>query len=82
MSTSEEDAAEDRLMELEALVRTMCRDLDPDFITKEDAPFIDSKLDEISDVKDKFRKAVRAYLKNFASEISREEKIQWEANMT
>ena len=67
MSSSEKDAAEHKLMELEALVRTMCRDLDPDFITKDDAPVIDSKLDEISYAKDKFRKAVRAYLKNFAS---------------
>ena len=65
MSSSEKDAAEHKLMEFEALVRTMCRDLDPGIITKDDAPFIDSKLDEISDAKDKFRKSVRAFLKNF-----------------
>ena len=62
MSSSEKDAAEDKLMKLEAMVRTMCRDLDPGFITKDDAPFIDSQLDDISDAKDMFRKAVRTYL--------------------
>ena len=81
MSSSEKDAAEHKLTELDALVRTMCRDLDPDCIKKDEAPFIDSQLDNISDAKDMFRKAVRIYLKKFASEISAEEKTEWEANM-
>ena len=81
MLQSEKSAAVISLRLLETMVKVMCRNSPPDSITKLTALSKKAELNVISTAKDKFRTAVRAYLIKFASEISTEEKTQWEANM-
>ena len=80
MSGKEE--AESKLRDLDTKVRDMCDDLPADLITELSAPLMQGELDKIAVVRDEYRRAVRAFLSEFASELVSTEKNAWEADLT
>ena len=81
MALTVKSAAVISLRQWETKVKVMVRNLPPESITKITAPSMKSELRIINIAKDEFRKAVRAFLVKFASDLTTEEKTQWEANM-
>ena len=70
--------------ELSALrveVEDMCEDLNPDLITADSAPSMNSELSKIEVARNTFRNSVRKLLDTFASQLSQTEAEQWKANM-
>ena len=74
--------AESGLRDLDMKVRDMCEDLPADLISELSAPLMQQELDKIAVVRDEYRRAVRTFLSQFASELVATEKNAWEADLT
>ena len=74
-------AAEEALKEMEDEVRDKCSDMNPALIIADTAAPTKEELHKISEARNEYRKGVRKLLKDFASEITSQQKLQWESNM-
>ena len=75
-------AAEENIRDLETTVRDMCYDLNPALITVGRVPNMKEEIQEINEARNDYRKAVRKFLKDFNSELTSPQSLQWETDMT
>ena len=74
-------AAEEALKEMEEDVRDKCSDMNPALIIVDTAAATKEELQEISEARNLYRKGVRKLLKDFASELTSPQKLQWESDL-
>ena len=74
-------AAEEALKEMEEDVRDKCSDMNPALIIVDTAAATKEELQEISEARNQYRKGVRKLLKDFGSELTSPQKLQWESDL-
>ena len=69
---------EANLKDMDIMVRDMCDDLDPKYITKGNARYMRDELRDISDNLDKYCNDNRSFLLVYASELTKLEVTLWQ----
>ena len=70
-----------KLKDLGTKVRDMCDDLDPQFISKDSAPYMAVELDKIGSARDEYRNSMRSFMSDYKAELSGPELEQWKHDM-